>query len=332
MVSELDSPTGSGESPRGQPSGTAGPGGRPSGTARPGGGLSKAAGPGGQPSGTARPGGGLSKAAGSVTPGGSPRPTTLAVDIGGTGVKASVLDPTGAMMVDRLRVKTPHPCPPGALVESLCGLSESLPPFDRVSVGFPGMVRQGRVVTAPNLSTRGGAGTPVLDELVQAWHGFDLSAVIEERTGKPTRVVNDADLQGLGVVEGEGLELVITLGTGMGSSFFLDGELAPHLELAHHPFRKGETYEEQVGEAARVRIGNKRWSRRVAVAAETLDALMLFDRLYVGGGNAKHLKVDLGEKAVLVGNTGGILGGLRLWDAAGDARRLRATAPGRPSG
>ena len=70
----------------------------------------------------------------------------------------------------------------------------------------------------------------------------------------------------------------------------------------------------------------------MAVAAETLDALMLFDRLYVGGGNAKHLKVDLGEKAVLVGNTGGILGGLRLWDAAGDARRLRATAPGRPSG
>ncbi|HEX6476193.1 MAG TPA: ROK family protein [Acidimicrobiales bacterium] len=248
------------------------------------------------------------------------------MDIGGTGIKASVLDPKGAMMVDRVRVKTPHPCPPGVLVEAVLGLAEGLPAFDRVSVGFPGMVRRGGVVTAPNLSTSAGAGSAVLEELVKAWHGFDLSAVLEERTGKPTRVVNDADLQGLGVVEGQGLECVITLGTGMGSSFFLDGELAPHLELAHHPFRKGETYEQQVGEAARLRIGNKRWSRRVAVAAETLETLMLYDRLYVGGGNAKHLKVDLGEKATLVGNTGAILGGLRLWEARrGGGQRRRAT-------
>ena len=262
---------------------------------------------------------------GSGSGGGPPGPTTLAVDIGGTGIKASVLDPAGAMMVDRVRVKTPHPCPPAVLVEAVLGLAEGLPPFDRVSVGFPGMVRQDRVVTAPNLSTSGGAGSPVLEELVKAWHGFDLSTVIEQRTGKPTRVVNDADLQGLGVVRGEGLECVITLGTGMGSSFFLDGDLAPHLELAHHPFRKGETYEQQVGEAARLKIGNKRWSRRVALAVETLEALMLYDRLYVGGGNAKHLKVDLGEKATLVGNTGAILGGLRLWDGPPGRSRRRGT-------
>ena len=262
---------------------------------------------------------------GSGSGGGPPGPTTLAVDIGGTGIKASVLDPAGAMMVDRVRVKTPHPCPPAVLVEAVLGLAEGLPPFDRVSVGFPGMVRQDRVITAPNLSTSGGAGSPVLEELVKAWHGFDLSTVIEQRTGKPTRVVNDADLQGLGVVRGEGLECVITLGTGMGSSFFLDGDLAPHLELAHHPFRKGETYEQQVGEAARLKIGNKRWSRRVALAVETLEALMLYDRLYVGGGNAKHLKVDLGEKATLVGNTGAILGGLRLWDGPPGRSRRRGT-------
>jgi polyphosphate glucokinase len=243
-----------------------------------------------------------------------------------------VLDPKGAMMVERVRVKTPHPCPPGVLVDAVLGLVEGLPSFDRVSVGFPGMVRRGIVITAPNLSTSGGAGSPVLEELVKAWNGFDLGAVLEERTGKPTRVVNDADLQGLGVVEGAGLECVITLGTGMGSSFFLDGELAPHLELAHHPFRKGETYEEQVGEAARLRIGNKRWSRRVAVATETLETLMLYDRLYVGGGNAKHLKVDLGEKATLVGNTGAILGGLRLWETPRrGTNRPQATPRRQPS-
>jgi polyphosphate glucokinase len=230
------------------------------------------------------------------------------------------------MMVDRVRVKTPHPCPPPVLVEAVLGLAAGLPSFDRVSVGFPGMVRRGRVITAPNLSTSGGAGSRVVEDLVKAWHGFDLATALEERTAKPTRVVNDADLQGLGVVKGEGLECVITLGTGMGSSFFLDGELAPHLELAHHPFRKGETYEEQVGEAARLKIGNKRWSRRVAVAVETLETLMLYDRLYVGGGNAKHLKVDLGEKATLVGNTGAILGGLRLWEVPSGAHRRTPTA------
>ena len=273
-------------------------------------------------------GGDAGPAGGSST---SKGPATLAVDIGGTGIKASVLDAAGTMMVDRVRVKTPHPSPPDVLVDAVCGLTERLPAFDRVSAGFPGMVRHGRIVTAPNLSTSGGAGSPVLAELVTAWHGFDLATVLTERTGKPARVVNDADLQGLGVVKGEGLEFVLTLGTGMGTSFFLDGELAPHLELAHHPFRKGETYEQQVGEAARLRIGNKRWSRRVAVAVETLDSLVLYDELYVGGGNAKHLKVDLGDKATLVGNTGGILGGVRLWDAPGGARRRRAPAANRRS-
>lgn len=245
---------------------------------------------------------------------GSQGPDTLAVDIGGTGIKASVLDAKGAMMVERVRVKTPHPCPPPVLVEAVSALADCLPSFDRISVGFPGMVRRGHVITAPNLSTSAGAGSPTLVEVVKSWRGFDLATALGKGLGAPTRVVNDADLQGLGVVKGEGLECVITLGTGMGSSLFLDGVLAPHLELAHHPFRKGETYEQQVGEAARLRLGNKRWSRRVLVALETLDVLMLYDRIYVGGGNAKHLKVDLGEKATLVGNTGAILGGLRLWE------------------
>jgi polyphosphate glucokinase len=227
------------------------------------------------------------------------------------------------MKVDRVRLKTPHPCPPPVLIQAVSALADGLPSFDRVSVGFPGMVRRGYIITAPNLSTSGGAGSPTVEDVVKSWRRFDLAAALEERLGAPTRVVNDADLQGLGVVKGKGLECVITLGTGMGSSYFLDGVLAPHLELAHHPFRKGETYEQQVGEAARLRIGNKRWSRRVAVAVETLEALMVYDRLYVGGGNAKNLKVDLGEKATLVGNTGAILGGIRLWDDSLDRSPAR---------
>jgi polyphosphate glucokinase len=159
------------------------------------------------------------------------------------------------MTVDRVRLKTPHPCPPPVLIEVVSTLADGLPSFDRVSVGFPGMVRRGCIITAPNLSTSGGAGSPTVEDVVKSWRRFDLAAALEERLGAPTRVVNDADLQGLGVVNGKGLECVITLGTGMGSSYFLDGVLAPHLELAHHPFRKGETYEQQVGSLARTIVG-----------------------------------------------------------------------------
>lgn len=127
-------------------------------------------------------------------------------------------------------------------------------------------------------------------------------------------MVNDADLQGAAVVEGKGLEFVITLGTGFGTALFLDGCLCPHLELAHHPFRKGETYNQQLGDAARRRIGDAKWNRRVKRAVETLEALLFYDRLYVGGGNSRRVTVDLGPRAALVDNTAGILGGIKLWD------------------
>jgi polyphosphate glucokinase len=242
------------------------------------------------------------------------RPTTLAIDVGGTGLKASVLDATGVMLVDRVRVRTPYPCPPSVLVETLVELASGLPAYDRISVGFPGMVRGGKVLTAPNLATVAGPGTKVSEELVAKWRGFDLVSALEKSLGSPARLANDADLQGMDVVTGSGLELVITLGTGLGTAVFMDGRLAPHLEMAHQPFRKGETYNEQVGDLARQRIGNKRWSRRVAKAVRNLDVLLCFDRLYVGGGNAGRLTVDLGPRATIVDNKAGILGGIRLWE------------------
>jgi polyphosphate glucokinase len=153
---------------------------------------------------------------------------TLAIDIGGSGLKASVLDEEGNMLVDRARVKTPVGSPPETVVETLARLVEPLPAFDRVSVGFPGVVRDGIVRTAPNLKHDG-------------WIGFNLARVLTRRLGKPTRVINDADMQGLAVIQGKGVELVITLGTGFGTALYLDGRLGPHLELAHHPFRKGSS-------------------------------------------------------------------------------------------
>ena len=206
-------------------------------------------------------------------------PLTLAIDIGGTGLKASVLDAQGAMVADRVVVKTTYPCPPAKLVDDLAALVAPLPTADRISAGFPGMVRKGRVLSAPHFVTDAGPGTKVDDELVAQWDHFDLAGALSKRLGKPTRVANDADLQGAAVVSGKGLELVITLGTGVGTALFYDGRLLPHLEFAHTPFRKGETYNEQLGDAARKEVGNGRWNKRVRRAVDTLRASELLRSL-----------------------------------------------------
>ncbi|HEY1738259.1 MAG TPA: ROK family protein [Acidimicrobiia bacterium] len=240
-------------------------------------------------------------------------PKTLAIDIGGTGLKASVLDSEGHKLTDRVRTKTPYPCPPRVLIRALDQLTHELPRWDRVSVGFPGFVREGRVLTAPNLSTKRGPGTPMSRKLVQAWAGFPLATELESRLGAPTRLANDADMHALAVITGNGLELVLTLGTGLGTAVFLDGAPTPHLELALMPFHGNGTFQDHLGNKTRRRIGNRRWSKRVAEAVEMFDVLLHIDRLYVGGGNAKKLTVDLGHRVELVDNAAGILGGIKLW-------------------
>ena len=243
------------------------------------------------------------------------RPATLAIDVGGTGLKASVLDASGKLVADRVRVATTYPCPPDGLVEKLAALVAPLPGFDRVSVGFPGVVRKGIVLTAPHFVTRSGPESPVVPKLLTAWTGFDLAGALANRLGHPVRVANDADLQGLDVVSGSGLEFVVTLGTGVGTALFLDGKLAPHLELAHHPFRKGEDYNDQLGEAALRKIGAKKWRKRVEEAFANFQSLVNYDRLYVGGGNARLLDGHVGPSVTIVDNLAGILGGIKLWEA-----------------
>ncbi len=250
-----------------------------------------------------------------VEPGHTPQsPFTLAIDIGGTGLKASVLDATGAMVADRVVVPTTYPCPPSKLVDDLVALVAPLPPADRVSAGFPGMVRTGVVLSAPHFVTQHGPGTAIDARLVKDWARFDLATALSTRLGKPTRVANDADVQGAAVVQGQGLELVVTLGTGVGTAFFYEGRLLPHLEFAHTTFLKGDTYNEQIGDAARKDVGNQRWNKRVRKAIATLRALSFFDHCYVGGGNAKKIHGSLGDDVSIVDNTAGILGGIRLWD------------------
>lgn len=224
----------------------------------------------------------------------------LAIDVGGSGLKAALLDAGGNMVTERLRIETPHLDKPEVLVEALAGLVEPLGAFDYVSVGFPGVVRKGKIITAPNL------GTGVLQ-------GFDLAGALELRLGQPVRVVNDADMQGYGAIEGKGVEMVITLGTGFGSALFMDGELAPHLEIAHLPFRKGKTYEQRTGDKARRKLGKKDWNREVRKAIAALRVLTHFDKLYIGGGNADKLKIKLDPDVQIVSNEYGVRGGAKLW-------------------
>ena len=244
------------------------------------------------------------------------RPYTLALDVGGTGLKAAVLDAEGALVADRVRVETTYPCPPSKLVEDLAALAAPLPRADRAAAGFPGMVRGGHVLSASNFATAQGPGSDADPDLVRQWSSFDLAGALAARLGMPARVANDADVQGAAVVKGEGLELVITLGTGFGTAFFYQGRLLPHLELAHHPLRKDDTYDEYLGDRARKDVGVERWNKRVRRALDTLRALCFFDHCYIGGGNSKRITGDLPADVSIVDNSAGLLGGLRLWDGA----------------
>ncbi len=228
-------------------------------------------------------------------------PNTLAIDIGGTGLKASVLNANGRMLVERVRVATPYPCTPEILLNALSDLTAPLPPADRISMGFPGVVREGRVLTAPHFDA-------------EAWQNYPLEELVCHRFGKPTRLLNDAEVQGLGIIEGHGLEVVLTLGTGVGSAVFYKGTLAPHLELAHHPIHKSETYNGYIGDDARRTHSPKKWNRRVLNVIEVVHSLLHYDMLYLGGGNAADIVVDLPDNVRIASNDAGLTGGIHLWD------------------
>jgi polyphosphate glucokinase len=242
-------------------------------------------------------------------------PRTLAIDIGGTGIKAALLDDTGSLIGERQRVPTPpKPVTPEDLVRAIDQAASPLGTFERVSVGFPGYVRDGRVVTAPNLGT-------------DALAGFDLQSVLAEHLGKPVRVLNDADVQGFGAIRGQGVEMVLTLGTGAGTALFRNGEIMPHLELAHHPVSGNKTYDEYIGNAARKKKGRKAWTKRVAKCIDILREVVRFDHLYIGGGNAKDITFPLPPDVTIVPNTDGLTGGIRLW-RKGPTACVAADLPG----
>ena len=225
---------------------------------------------------------------------------TLSIDVGGSGIKGMVLNPKGEPLNEKVRIVTPRPANPQAILETICRVAAPQPDYDRISIGFPGVVEFGVVKTAPNLDGD--------------WSDVRLAAEVERLTGKPCRAANDADVQGYGAIEGRGVEMVLTLGTGMGSAVFTNGHLAPNLELGHHPFSRKKTYEEMLCQAARKRIGKKKWNQRVQRAVDLIIPIWNPRRLYLGGGNAEKLTFELPDQVRIVSNDAGILGGIRLWE------------------
>jgi polyphosphate glucokinase len=228
-------------------------------------------------------------------------PLTLAIDIGGTALKASILNGSGQMIAERVRVPTPYPCPPETMLSALKKLIAPLPSFDRVSIGFPGVIRDGHVLTAPHFGD-------------DVWRHYPLAEAAAQSFGKPARLLNDAEVQGLGIVKGRGLEVVLTLGTGVGSAIFSNGWLTPHLELAQHPLHNGKTYNAYIGNEALHQHGKKKWNQRVLKTIEIVNDLLHYDVLYLGGGNSQHLTVALPANVHTASNDTGITGGIHLWD------------------
>ncbi|WP_230680366.1 ROK family protein [Pontibacter rufus] len=224
----------------------------------------------------------------------------LTIDIGGSHIKATILNQAGQLQVDYKRIATPVPSSPGSVIEAIRILLQDFPGYNKVSVGFPGYVKGGCVITAPNLGN-------------ELWKDFDLQQKLTEVLQAPVRVVNDADLQGLGVVSGKGLEIVITLGTGFGTALLLDGYLLPHLELAHHPVTKKKDYDQYIGDKALETIGREKWNVRMERVLEILKTVFNYDHLYISGGNSSKLSFELGEHISIVSNIDGIKGGARLW-------------------
>lgn len=230
----------------------------------------------------------------------APTGNILSIDIGGTNIKACILNRDGKLLTDFRKTPTPKKSTPKAVLARIKTLTKDLSAYEKISIGFPGYVKQGIVQTAPNLAEN-------------KWINVDLAQQVADLFGKPVRLINDADQQGLGIVSGKGFEIVFTLGTGFGTSLLFDGELLPHLELAHLPVSKTDDYDDFIGDKGFNKVGKKKWNKRLQYIIEIYKTVFNYDKLYIGGGNSNEINFNLDQNIKLVSNKDGIKGGAKLW-------------------
>lgn len=226
----------------------------------------------------------------------------FAIDIGGTHIKATVLNAKGKLLEPYQKSDTPKPANPATVLATIKALAANFSGYNYIAVGFPGYVKNDTVYTAPNLDDK-------------SWQGVKLAQKITAALGKPAKVINDADLQGLGIAKGKGFEMVITLGTGLGTALIQDGKLLPHLEIAHHPLRKSNSYDEYIGDKALKKIGVIKWNKRMQKVIAILKTVFNYDRLYISGGNSVKINFKLDKNIFIEDNKDGIHGGAKLWQS-----------------
>jgi polyphosphate glucokinase len=224
---------------------------------------------------------------------------TLAIDVGASSIKSIILREDYTMASARSQIPTPHPATPDVIITVLLELITKQKNHDRLAIGFPSVVENGITRGAINLHPE--------------WDGFNLAQALQANLEKPLLIANDADIQGYGAIAGKGVELAITLGTGFGSSLFLNGKLLPNLELGQHISIGTETYEDRLGQAALEEVGVEIWNARLLEAIASLYKLFNYDKLYIGGGNARLISLDLPSNVAIVSNDLGLIGGLALW-------------------
>jgi polyphosphate glucokinase len=212
---------------------------------------------------------------------------TLVIDVGGTGIKLRVQDNEEARKLPSGPDMTPN-----LLVQAVKEATAEWQ-VDNISLGYPGPVQGGKIVLDPV-------------NLGKGWMDFDFSSAL----GKPVRLINDAAMQALGSYQG-GRMLFLGLGTGLGTTYILDGVIAP-MELGHLPYKKGQTFEDYVGQAGMKRSGKRKWQLAVFDVVARLRAALLPDYVVLGGGNSKKLE-ELPPGCRLGDNSNAFLGGLRLW-------------------
>jgi polyphosphate glucokinase len=209
----------------------------------------------------------------------------LGIDVGGTGIKGAVVDiESGGLLTDRLRLPTPRPSTPEAVVGTIGEIVTHFNWQGRLGCGFPSAVKRGVVLTAANIS--------------KTWLGVNAEELIRQATGCEVVIINDADAAGLAEMrfgagrDQDGLVFVVTLGTGIGTAFFVNGQLVPNTEFGHIEIRAKEA-EDRAAAIVREKkkLSWKRWASRVDEYLNAMERLTWPDLIIVGGGvSKKHEK------------------------------------------
>ena len=201
------------------------------------------------------------------------------------------------MASEKLREQTPERFTPAQLLALIERMAAQMPPYDRVAVGIPGIVHRDVVYSLPASKSR-------------AFKRFELGVRLSDRLGVRSRITNDAAMHGLAAIRGDGLEMVITLGTGLGTALFIDGVLSAHYQTLPGQDEPFSPY----GKAALKKLGRARWEKRVRDLFDQLRGITNYDRLYVGGGNAERLRGEMPSRVTRIDSEAGLLGGYRLWE------------------